>query len=189
MSQLNNPGYTPQQQADLTAGTLQPISSNFSSAAQNLGRIGARTNNTAGIVSGQDALARQGAAAMGTAGNQVQTEIANNAQQQQQQARQGLQNLYNPTLASGENLYGQATKTANNPKSPSIMSDIGQGIGLAGSAAGLGLGLSHLAKGGPVKKKKPVIVGEKGEEMFVPSTNGKIIPHRKTEEMMGNPYA
>lgn len=182
LNQLNNPGYTPAQQAAITAGTLQPISSDYSSAAQNLGRIGARTNNTAGIVSGQDQLARQGAAAMGTAGNQVQTQIANNAQQQQELARQGLQSLYNPTIGAGENLYGQATGTANNPAAPSTFSSLVGGLGAAsGAALGVEGGLGMFKRfGGPVKKKRPVIVGEEGPELFTPKSSGRIIPNPKT---------
>ena len=33
------------------------------------------------------------------------------------------------------------------------------------------------AKGGPVKKGKKYIVGEKGPEMFVPERSGKIVPN------------
>lgn len=198
MNQLNNPGYTQSQQSALTAGALQPISSGYSSAAQNLGRIGARTNNTAGIVSGQDALARQGAAAMGTAGNQVQTQIANNAQQQKEQAMAGLGNLYGQNLSSAENLYGTSAGIANKPTQPSTFSDILAGIGAgAGIATGVsdmsgggsGAGLFSYAKGGPVRGKRPIIVGERGEELFVPPGKGRIIPHARTERMLGNPYA
>lgn len=211
---LANPGYTPQQISDLTAGTLSPISSGYSSAAANLGRIGARTNNTAGIVSGQDKLARQAAADLGTAGNRLSTQIADRPRQQTFEALSGLQNLYNPTLSGSENLYGQASNIANNPKAPGILSDIGQLAGTVGSIAGVAAGMPSfgggpsggslsgnspyaqgggygpfLAKGGPVKKNRPVIVGEKGEELFIPSKKGRIIPHDRTERMLGNPYA
>ena len=33
------------------------------------------------------------------------------------------------------------------------------------------------AKGGPVKKSKPYLVGEQGPEMFVPYTSGYIVPN------------
>ena len=33
------------------------------------------------------------------------------------------------------------------------------------------------AKGGPVKKAKPYLVGEQGPEMFVPYTSGYIVPN------------
>ena len=34
-----------------------------------------------------------------------------------------------------------------------------------------------LAEGGPVKKNEPVIVGEEGQELFVPKTDGLVIPN------------
>ena len=146
-------------------------------------------------------LRRQAAGQLGTASNNVQTQIANRPREQTFQALSGLQSLYNPTLSAGENLYSTNAGIANNPKSPSILSDIGGVLGLAGSAAGAATGISdltgggagagafHYAKGGPVKKKRPIIVGEQGEELFVPPSKGRIIPHRQTEEMLGNPYA
>jgi hypothetical protein len=104
-----------------------------------------------------------------------------------------LTNLYGTNVSSGENLYGQANTTANNPASPSIFSDILGGLGAASGAAlgvegGLGM-LKGKAKGGPVKKGKPYLVGERGEEEFIPKSNGRIIPHGRTERMLGNPYA
>lgn len=38
-------------------------------------------------------------------------------------------------------------------------------------------GSNRRAKGGPVKKGKPYIVGEQGQEMFVPQSNGYIVPN------------
>ena len=35
------------------------------------------------------------------------------------------------------------------------------------------------AKGGPVKKGKKYIVGEKGPEVFIPKKAGRIVPNRK----------
>jgi hypothetical protein len=37
-----------------------------------------------------------------------------------------------------------------------------------------------LAKGGPVKKSKPYLVGEQGPEMFVPYASGYIVPNSQT---------
>lgn len=51
-------------------------------------------------------------------------------------------------------------------------------IGKLGSLAGGFLGfLTGKASGGPVNDKVPYIVGEKGPELFVPETNGTIIPN------------
>ena len=60
---------------------------------------------------------------------------------------------------------------------------------LGGAAGGTGsklmqflmamLGLSGKAEGGPVNDKQPYIVGEKGPELFVPKTNGTIVPNHE----------
>ena len=42
--------------------------------------------------------------------------------------------------------------------------------------------LRGLAEGGPVKKDEPVIVGEKGREVFVPKSDGVIIPNDDIED-------
>lgn len=45
-------------------------------------------------------------------------------------------------------------------------------------------GLPGRAKGGPVKKGKKYIVGEKGPEVFVPKKSGKVVPNnRMTTEL------
>jgi hypothetical protein len=50
------------------------------------------------------------------------------------------------------------------------------GGGLGGFLGGLFGGL-FKERGGPVTKGQPYIVGEKRPEVFVPGTNGRIIPH------------
>ena len=42
--------------------------------------------------------------------------------------------------------------------------------------------LRGLAEGGPVKKNEPVIVGEEGREVFVPKSDGVIIPNDDIED-------
>lgn len=42
------------------------------------------------------------------------------------------------------------------------------------------------ATGGPVSAGMPYIVGEKGEELFVPDSNGTIVPNGPTRGMMNN---
>lgn len=37
----------------------------------------------------------------------------------------------------------------------------------------------HRAMGGPVGKQAPYIVGERGPELFTPSTSGTITPNRE----------
>ena len=42
--------------------------------------------------------------------------------------------------------------------------------------------LKGLAEGGPVKKDEPVIVGEEGREVFVPKSDGVIVPNDDIED-------
>ena len=42
-------------------------------------------------------------------------------------------------------------------------------------------GLAGLEQGGPATGKTPYIVGEKGPELFVPKTDGIVVPHHLTE--------
>ena len=39
-----------------------------------------------------------------------------------------------------------------------------------------GGGLKLICKGGAVRKNQPVIVGERGGELFIPNSSGQIIP-------------
>ena len=41
------------------------------------------------------------------------------------------------------------------------------------------IGLPGMASGGPVAKGKPYIVGEKGPELFTPSSRGNITPNHQ----------
>jgi tape measure domain-containing protein len=66
----------------------------------------------------------------------------------------------------GDKLLDMAFDDLFNPKSQG-----GLGFDLFGAIGGL-----FRAKGGPVKKGQPYIVGEKRPELFVPDQSGKIIP-------------
>ncbi len=60
--------------------------------------------------------------------------------------------------------------------------------GVAGAIAGaLGFGPTPAKKqaGGPVSAGKPVFVGEQGPELFVPPSQGNIIPNKPTEGLLG----
>jgi hypothetical protein len=46
-------------------------------------------------------------------------------------------------------------------------------------------GVPFAAKGGEVDESKPIIVGEEGPELFVPSSNGNIIPNDKLGSVAG----
>jgi phage-related minor tail protein len=43
-----------------------------------------------------------------------------------------------------------------------------------------------FANGGPVMGGKPIVVGERGPELFVPGSNGNVVPNNA---MGGNTYA
>ena len=82
---------------------------------------------------------------------------------------------------------GGATATSEAPApGPSAINDF-----LAGGVVGSdytfpGFSLSGFANGGPVMGGRPIVVGEKGPELFVPGSNGGIIPNHA---MGGNSYS
>ena len=123
---LANPGYTPQQQAQLYSASLQPISSAYGSAQNDIARTAARTRNDAGVSSNMDAAARNAAGAVGGASAKVASQIANRPDQIQLEALKGLTGLYGPSLEA-------ATDVANKPTQPSIASNIGTVAGWFGA--------------------------------------------------------
>ena len=54
----------------------------------------------------------------------------------------------------------------------------GGGSGLIGSLLGGLTGVPGRAMGGPVRAGEPYKVGETGPEMFIPSSPGRVVPHR-----------
>lgn len=48
---------------------------------------------------------------------------------------------------------------------------------LIGTSNAYGPGLIGRAKGGPVRKRRPYIVGERGPEVFIPDEDGMILPN------------
>jgi len=61
----------------------------------------------------------------------------------------------------------------------------GGGIDL-GDGGGVGAGLPPRAQGGPVQKRKPYLIGEKGPELFVPEQDGQVVPYAKTMMALGS---
>ena len=53
----------------------------------------------------------------------------------------------------------------------------GGGGGLTGGGGGGGGGLPQFANGGVATGGRPAIVGEKGPELFIPSTTGRVVPN------------
>jgi hypothetical protein len=91
---LANPGYTQAQQAAITGATQGAIGSAYDALAQAAADQVARTNNSAGFASSLDNLARTQAQQQAQSAAQNQVTFANDAQQQQSQALQGLSGLY-----------------------------------------------------------------------------------------------
>jgi hypothetical protein len=91
---LANPGYTQAQQAAITGATQGALGSAFDALSQRAANNVARTNNSAGFASSLDNLARTQGQQQAQAADANQVAFANNAQQQQSQALQGLSGLY-----------------------------------------------------------------------------------------------
>ena len=80
---------------------------------------------------------------------------------------------------------GGASATNETPApGPSAINDfLSGGIGAPSGLAGFDLGginwsaLQGFANGGPVMGGRPIVVGERGPELFVPGSNGSIIPN------------
>lgn len=63
---------------------------------------------------------------------------------------------------------------------------LGAVLGSAGGGRAPSLpGLSHRASGGPVSAGRPYIVGERGEELFVPRSPGFVVPNQQLQGGMG----
>jgi len=56
---------------------------------------------------------------------------------------------------------------------------------IQGTLGFFGISLPGFAEGGNVKGNKPILVGEKGPELFVPPSSGKIIPNNQLGKGMG----
>lgn len=104
---IQSPGYTPQQVNTQLKAAQTPIAAQTASAATRLANRSATSHNTAGLVAGEDELARTGASAAGEAGYKVQ---AGADQAGLQERDRLLGSLYAPTLESSSSLYGDATK-------------------------------------------------------------------------------
>ena len=78
----------------------------------------------------------------------------------------GFEELQGVALSALDAIAGAALKTG-------VQSAFGGG-GLAGALAGLIGGLPGRAAGGPVSPGRAYVVGERGPELFVPSSSGRV---------------
>lgn len=84
----------------------------------------------------------------------------------------GFDELKGVALSALDAIAGAALKTGVESVLGGIVG--GGGGGLAGALAGLLGGLPGRATGGPVSPGRAYVVGERGPEMFVPATSGRI---------------
>jgi len=84
-----------------------------------------------------------------------------------------------------EKIFKQDTKKLQNEKNITrekqkqvILQAMLMAMGGGGGGSGFNIGGSH-AQGGAVSKGKPILVGERGAEVFVPNSTGQIVQHAR----------
>jgi hypothetical protein len=81
-------------------------------------------------------------------------------------------------MSASDGITGKAHAAANAVRSiPTTWTTFLRTVSTGAAVGGLTAGLSGRAAGGPVRKDTPYIVGERGREVFVPNSNGTIIPN------------
>jgi hypothetical protein len=132
---LNNPGYTPAQQAAITGQAMGALGSTYSALMSNAANNAARTNNDAGYNSALDAIARNYGTGAATVAQQSQIAFANKQQSDQLAALQGLAGLY----GTNSNLLGRALGI------PSDLLGVQQRAAAPSTSFNLGIGPSGLS--------------------------------------------
>lgn len=113
---LADPGFSKDQINTQTNAAVTPIAGQAASAQQALARRAAATNNSAGLVSGQDSAARTAGQQESQAAWGVQSNADQVSLNERDKALQGLSSLYGTTLNNSTSLYdigqkAQATRT------------------------------------------------------------------------------
>ena len=105
------------------------------------------------------------------------------AVQAAQEVGQALSGAFQDAILEGENLnevLKKLLKTLASRAFDNIFSSIFGGGGGGGILGGLFGGIfGKRAGGGPVSANKPYLVGERGPELMVPTSAGKVIPNHK----------
>jgi len=91
--------------------------------------------------------------------------------------RQALANFISQLVQTGIQILIN-TQLAKAMKSV-LSGGSGGGGGVLGSIFSIGKSILGFAEGGSVKAGQPITVGERGREMFIPSTNGQIVPNHE----------
>ena len=134
-----NPGYTDAQKTAITNATEGGLGAAFGSANQGAVNAAARTNNTAGLTSTEDALARQRMITSGNLAAQNETNFANNSQQQRLAGLSGLNSVFGTSTGAGNSTLGTL---AGNAKTPGFWdtfgNDLAGSLGTISGSAGSG---------------------------------------------------
>lgn len=127
-------------------------------------------------------LARDVEAMRGT----LEGPLASGAERAGQRIEQGLLRAVRTGKFGFEDLKRIAVGVLNEIAAGALRSAIGGGAGGGGGASGLvqlgatllssALGLPGRATGGPVTGGRAYMVGERGPELFVPTSSGQVVP-------------
>jgi hypothetical protein len=148
-----NPGYTPDQKSAITSATEGGTGAAFGAAAQEATNRAGRTNNSAGLTSTMDALART---RMQTAAEQTaqnETGFANAARGDQARALTGINSLYgtatgatNAGFGAQNSTLGTLSNNAANQKKGgfwnSFMDTLGTSLGGGNGTGAAAIGLA-----------------------------------------------
>jgi hypothetical protein len=157
---IQNPGYDAATKAGVVSASQGATGAAFGSAADALGRRAARTGNSAGVIEGQDQLARDKATTMSTQAAENQLKFADAARSDQRAGLQGISSLYGVdqnllarSIGIPPEYLGQYINAAQMKKggftgafSTAFGSALGSGLG-GGIAGGIGTGASQVGSG------------------------------------------
>jgi hypothetical protein len=133
-NELNNPGYTPAQQAAINNASLGALKTQYNSARQGAQNMAATTGNSASLTPTMDSMAQQEASGLAQQNAANQEAFANDAQKQRAQAQEILDTLYGQQNQLFGSAAGSATGTAStlaNGSNPWYDTVVPSGIGAA----------------------------------------------------------
>jgi hypothetical protein len=152
---LANPGYDAATKSAITNDTQGATAASFGSAADSLERRSARTGNPAGLIEGEDQLARDKAQQMSTDAAKNQITFANAARGDRDTALKGLSGVYGMdqqllARSLGIPVEYLSQYNAARQNKPGFLSTLGNtlagGLG-AGIAGGIGTAASTVGSG------------------------------------------
>lgn len=134
MAEQQNPGYTAPEKTAITGATEGGLGAAFGAAQEGAANRAARTNNSAGLTSQEDALARQRMITSGNLGAQNETNFANARISGSQNANAGLGGLFGQNLGAANSTLGIQ---ADNARTPGFWDQFGNALaGSLGSIRG-----------------------------------------------------